>query len=574
MFDKRLMKLCPESRKYIIGNIVLQWLELVLNAVMIGIVSFLIEELAESGRWDADLLLPVLLITVIARFFITRGAVRMSWLASSTVKKKLRGLIYDKLLRLGERYHEHVTTAELVQESVEGTEQLESYFGQYVPQFFYAFLAPLTLFVLFGIRGSWKTALVLLIAVPLIPGAIMMVQKIAKRILSRYWGKYTELGSSFLENLQGMTTLKTYQADAYKNEQMNRESEEFRRVTMMVLTMQLNSVTIMDFVAYGGAAIGIIIASGEFLNGRIGIADAIFMILLSADFFLPMRRLGSYFHVAMNGMAASDRIFRFLNTEDPAEGSLSAAHGDIVMDRVSFSYDGEREVLHEISLKAVEHQFIGIVGESGSGKSTIASMIMGRIQPTSGTVSLAGIPIAEIKRDSLMKEITAISSGSVFFKGTLRENLSVNGEYSDQEMIQALAKAQLHELLNNGKGLDTELLENAENLSGGQRQRLAIARAYLLNSPVWILDEATSNIDSESEELILNSILAERNRRTLIFITHRLANTAAADHIYCLKDGKVAEHGTHRELLAQDGEYAKLWNTQIFLEQYGKEEPK
>lgn len=312
MFDKRLMKMCPESRKYIFGNIMFQWAELITNAVMIGIIAMLVEGIYERSE-DAQTVsrkLCILLVMLIIRWFAAKGATRMSYLALKTVKRVMREQIYKKLLRLGNTYREHIATAELVQESVEGVEQLESYFGQYVPQFFYAFLAPVTLFFLFGAAGSFRVAAVLLVCVPLIPGAIMMVQKIAKKLLSKYWDQYAKLGSTFLENLQGMTTLKTYRADEFKNEQMNAESEYFRVVTMKVLTMQLNSIIIMDFFAYGGAALGIALAGKAFQDGSTSLAAVSFMILLSADFFLPMRRLGSYFHVAMNGMAASDRIFR------------------------------------------------------------------------------------------------------------------------------------------------------------------------------------------------------------------------------------------------------------------------
>ena len=330
MFDKRLMALCPESKKYIAGNIILQWLELFLNAVMIGLIALSAEKLyrGELTPRGAVPSLVIIAVTILIRFFVTRFAVRMSYLASRTVKRKLRDLIYKKLLKLGMSYREKVTTAEIVQESVEGVDQLESYFGQYVPQFFYAFIAPVTLFILFAAAGSWQTGLVLLLFVPLIPGTIMMVQKIAKKILAKYWGQYTQLGSTFLENLQGMTTLKIYQADEFKNEQMNKESEHFRVVTMKVLTMQLNSIIIMDLLAYGGTAVGIVLATRSFAEGTLGLARCLFMILLSADFFLPMRKLGSYFHVAMNGMAASDRIFRFLELEEPAELMLISTHPD------------------------------------------------------------------------------------------------------------------------------------------------------------------------------------------------------------------------------------------------------
>ena len=574
MFDKRLMQMCPESRKYIIGNIILQFLELCCNAVMIVTVALAVQNLYEKKWGMNDLLLPaaVIVATVILRFFTTKYAARMSYLASRTVKRVMREKIYGKLLRLGTSYREHVTTAELVQESVEGVEQLESYFGQYVPQFFYAFMAPLALFFLFGFGGSWKVAAVLLVCVPLIPGAIMMVQKIAKKILSKYWGQYTKLGSTFLENLQGMTTLKTYQADEYKNKQMNEESEHFRKVTMAVLTMQLNSVTIMDFVAYGGAALGILLAALAFVKGELGLFNVIFMILLSADFFLPMRRLGSYFHVAMNGMAASDKIFKFLSEDEPAEKKETLSDGDIELRDVHFSYDKDREILHGVNIKIPKNGFIGIVGESGSGKSTVASLIMGRNTIDGGSLRTDGKEISIVSEDSLMKTITYIGFGSVFFKGTVKENLLLaDKSASDEKLWQVLSDCNLAEFLKSENGLDTLLLENAGNLSGGQKQRLALARAILHDSPVYIFDEATSNIDVESEEAILKQIHALAKEKTVVMISHRLANVVNADRVYCMENGNVAEAGTHEELLAKNGVYAKLWRTQQALETYGKE---
>ena len=574
MFDKRLMQMCPESKKYIVGNIVLQFLELCCNAVMIAAIALSVQKLYERA-WERGVLIlaaAVIAATVIARFFTTKYAIRMSYLASRTVKRVMRERIYGKLLRLGTSYREHVTTAELVQESVEGVEQLESYFGQYVPQFFYAFMAPIMLFFLFGFGGSWKVAAVLLICVPLIPGAIMMVQKIAKRILSKYWGQYTKLGSTFLENLQGMTTLKTYQADEFKNIEMNRESENFRRVTMAVLTMQLNSVTIMDLVAYGGAALGILLAVRAFLAGQLGLANVVFMILLSADFFLPMRRLGSCFHVAMNGMAASDKIFAFLSEDEPAEKSEQASGGDIELKGVHFSYDADREILHGVDIRIPENGFVGIVGESGSGKSTVASLMMGRNTVAAGELLVGGRNINTISEDSLMRHITYVGTGSVFFKGTVRENLLLaKPEAADDELWQVLTDCALADFLRGENELDTELLENAGNLSGGQKQRLALARAILHDSPVYIFDEATSNIDVESEEAILAQIRRLSGSKTVVMITHRLANVVNADTVFVLDGGRVSEHGTHEELIGKNGVYAKLWRTQSALENYGRE---
>ena len=577
MFDKRLTDLCPESKKYIAGNIILQWLELCMNAVMIGLIASGAEklyrgELTPRGFAPA---LAIIAVTIVIRFFTSRYAVRMSYLASRTVKRKLRDLIYKKLLRLGMSYREKVTTAEIVQESVEGVDQLESYFGQYVPQFFYAFIAPLTLFVLFVAAGSLQTGLILLLCVPLIPGTIMMVQKIAKKILAKYWDQYTHLGSTFLENLQGMTTLKIYQADDYKHAQMNKESEHFRVVTMKVLTMQLNSIIIMDLLAYGGAAFGIILATRGFVTGQLNLAPCLFMILLSADFFLPMRKLGSYFHVAMNGMAASDRIFKFLEIEEPEKKTVQLPKdgGNFLLKSVSFSYDGSREVLHRVNMQIPQNSFVGIVGESGSGKSTIASLLTGRNTTENGTIMIGPDRLFECSEESLMRGITYIGSSSYLFKGTVRDNLAMGDPEADDEgMWQVLKACRLDEFLRGNEGLDTQLTENAGNLSGGQRQRLALARAMLHDSPVYIFDEATSNIDVESEEIIMNTIRLMKGKKTVILISHRLANTRDADRIFVIEEGKVAESGTHRELMKWGGAYSVLWRTQQKLERFGRDE--
>ncbi len=576
MFDKRLMQMCPESRRYIIGNILLQWLELVMNAVMILIISITACRLYDRTV-DRQWIIAAaagLAMCLVVRMLASKGALRMSFLASRTVKRVMREEIYQKLLRMGTSYRDHASTAELVQESVEGVEQLESYFGQYVPQFFYAFLAPLTLFVLFGAAGSFKVAAVLLICVPLIPGAIMMVQKIARRLLSGYWDQYARLGSAFLENLQGMTALKIYRADAFKNEEMNKESENFRRITMKVLTMQLNSIIIMDFFAYGGAALGIGLALKEFSAQKINLAAVIFMILLSADFFLPMRKLGSYFHVAMNGMAASDRIFTFLGKpeSEPKTGTLPQSGLDLCLKDVSFSYDGQRQVLSEISLVVKSGSFYGIVGESGSGKSTIASLVMGRRRGFTGRITLGGQDLDSLSQTSLLSAVTCVSPQSAFFKGTIRENLALaDPEACDEKMLEVLALCRLEDLKDKeGALLDVELLENAKNLSGGQKQRLALARALLHDSPLYIFDEATSNIDRESEEAILSVIAGLKGIKTVIMITHRLANVVSADEICCLKEGRVDRCGRHEDLLHQGGEYRKLWTTQKELEDFTK----
>ena len=427
--------------------------------------------------------------------------------------------------------------------------------------------------MLFGLAGSFKVAAVLLICVPLIPGAIMMVQKIAKKLLSKYWDQYAKLGSTFLENLQGMTTLKTYKADAYKNKQMNAESENFRRITMKVLTMQLNSIIIMDFFAYGGAALGIALAGKAFINGDLTLQSTVFMILLSAEFFLPMRKLGSYFHVAMNGMAASDRIFKFLNQEEPEEktAELPETGLNIRLSDVNFSYDDDKQVLYHISADIKENTFVGIVGESGSGKSTIASLIMGRNTIKQGNLTIAGINVSDINEDNLFKNINYVGIGSTFFKGTVKENLLLaKPEASDEELWKVLAECNIDGFFKEQMGLDTFLAENAGNLSGGQRQRLALARAILHDAKIYIFDEATSNIDMDSEELILSVIKKLARYKTVIMITHRLMNVVDADRIIAMDNGRISGVGTHAELLEIDVVYRDLWSTQKELEEYGK----
>ena len=357
---------------------------------------------------------------------------------------------------------------------------------------------------------------------------------------------------------------------------MNEESEHFRVVTMKVLTMQLNSIIIMDFIAYGGAALGIALACAAFADGRLGLSGCVFMLLLSAEFFLPMRRLGSYFHVAMNGMAASDKIFRFLSEPEPEpekkQEMLSEDGGDIVIRDLHFSYTSDREVLKGLSLTIPKNSFVGIVGESGSGKSTVASLLMGRNTPQDGQMTIDGRDLTTVSEDSLLRTVTYVGLGSVFFKGSVRDNLLMAApDASDEDLWNVLSDCGISDFLQSEKGLDTMLLENADNLSGGQKQRLALARALLHNSPVYIFDEATSNIDVESEEAILAVIKKLVSTKTVIMITHRLANVTDADRICCLENGEVAGIGTHEELLVSCPAYAALWKTQKELEDFGKE---
>lgn len=595
MINKRLIGTVRESKKYIIGNVAAQWCSLAANIAMMTAVTGLLASLFHktADKNSGFLTAAIAAAAVMIRFICTILSSRMGYLSSKSVKKTLREAIYGKLLRLGASYKEQVNTSEVVQVAVEGVEQLETYFGAYLPQFFYAMLAPLTLFAYLCFVNV-PSAAVLLVCVPLIPIAIAAVQTWAKKLLSKYWGQYTALGDTFLENLQGLTTLKIYQSDGFKHEEMNREAEKFRKITMKVLTMQLNSITLMDLIAYGGAALGVIMAATQFRTGDVTLSGCLLIILISADFFIPMRQLGSFFHVAMNGMAASDKIFRLLDLPEPAgkTGLFPEDYG-IVCDNLRFSYgenssdeeissdkgnssgqgspsDRGREILRGIRMQFPKGGFVSIVGESGCGKSTVAAVLMGRNQGYRGSVKIGDKELSDIREAELMENITYISHQSYLFKGTVRENLLMGKpDASDRELWAVLERANLAGFLKSEGGLDTLLMENASNFSGGQRQRLALARALLHDSPVYIFDEATSNIDAESENDIMREIHGLAGKKTVILISHRLANVTASDNIYVMDAGSVAESGSHEELLAGDGIYAKLWNTQQSLENYG-----
>ena len=575
MINKRLIQAVPESKKYIALNVALQWLSLAANIVMIGAIGFFLQKLLTKTEDVTSIIVlaSIAVGAIIVRFLCTIGAARMSHLSSKSVKKTLRNKIYSKLLRLGSSYNSKVSTSEVVQMSVEGVDQLDIYFASYLPQFFYSMMAPITLFVVLCFI-NWQSALILLGCVPLIPISIALVQTFAKKLLSKYWGQYTALGDTFLENLQGLTTLKIYQADAKKNEEMNVEAEHFRKITMKVLTMQLNSISIMDIVAFGGAAAGIVMAVSQLAAGNIDFAGCIIIILLSADFFIPMRPLGSFFHIAMNGMAASDKIFHLLDLEEPQEKTKTVPNHncDIACSHVGFRYNEEREILKDINVQFPQGSFTAIVGESGCGKSTLGGILMGRNAPYQGHITIGGVELSEIEESNLMQTITYISHNSYLFKGTVRDNLLMGDpNATDEQMWHVLEQTKLAAFLRSEQGLDTLLLEKASNLSGGQCQRLALSRALLHNSPIYIFDEATSNIDVESEDDIMEQIYHLAKTKTVILISHRLANVVQADHIYVMKHGSITEQGTHERLMEQQGTYYELYHSQKQLEQYGKE---
>ena len=575
MINKRLIAAVPESRKYIAGNVLCQWVSLLANIALLGALAGLLASLAaglpERGRVLHTLGVAAAALAV--RAACTLLASRMSFRSARAVKRTLRERLYRKLLALGPSYQEQVNTSEVVQVAVEGIDQLETYFGSYLPQFFYAMLAPVTLFAVLA-PVSFPAAVVLFLCVPLIPLSIVAVQRWAKKLLSKYWGQYTALGDTFLEDLQGLTTLKIYQADGYKQEQMDQQAERFRKITMKVLTMQLNSITIMDLVAYGGAALGILLAISQFRAGSVDLAGCLLIIVLAADFFLPMRLLGSFFHIAMNGMAASEKMFRILDLPVPAAGDQPfPADCSIRCENVGFSYDPGREVLKGVSLACPAGGFTALVGESGCGKSTLAALLTGRNRGYTGSITVGGVELSRLDAAGLLENVTYISHQSYLFKGTVEENLRLaRPNATEEELWQALEQVNLAAFLRGEQGLSTQLLEGASNLSGGQRQRLALARGLLRRSPVYLFDEATSNIDVESENDIMAVIRQLAKERTVLLISHRLANVVDAQQIYVLEHGAVAERGTHQQLLEQGGLYRRLWDAQYALEHYGEEE--
>ena len=573
MIDKRLIRTVRESKKYIAWNVIYQWISLVANITMMVSIADLLSRLFANTADRENFVCTVIVVAAAVgiRYFCAVQSAKMGYLSSKAVKKVLREKIYRKLLRLGSSYKEKAQTSEIVQISVEGVEQLETYFGAYLPQFFYAMLAPLTLFIVLGFVNV-PAAAVLLVCVPLIPAAIAAVQTWAKKLLSKYWGQYTALGDTFLENLQGLTTLKIYRADDFKNDEMNVEAEKFRKITMKVLTMQLNSITIMDLIAYGGAALGIVMSVTQYSKGNVSLAGCLLIIMLSADFFIPMRQLGSFFHIAMNGMAAGQKIFRLLDLPEAEEKKADCPKGDIVCRHLHFSYDNDREILSGVNMTFKRGAFTAIVGESGCGKSTISAILTGRNKGYGGSVSVGETELSEIREADLMENITYISHQSYLFKGTVRDNLLMGKpDASDSELWEVLERVNLADFVRNEKGLDTGLSEKASNLSGGQCQRLALARALLHDSPIYIFDEATSNIDVESENDIMNEIQNLAESKTVILISHRLVNVVKADAIYVMVNGKIAESGKHRELLENKADYEKLWEAQQRLENYGKD---
>lgn len=566
MIKRELIRFMKGAGKYIVAGVWWQWAALLCQIVVVFVLAIIIQ-----GTWQGNIrteqilwMIAVAVAFMIAKAVCDRLSAGVSYQASEEVKLRLRGKIFEKILALGTSYRDKTSTAELLQLSVEGVEQLEIYYGRYLPQLFYSLLAPLTLFVVLS-QVSLKSAAILLVCVPLIPISIVLVQKIAKKLLKKYWGVYTQLGDSFLENLQGLTTLKIYKSDGYASDKMDREAENFRKITMRVLVMQLNSISVMDIVAYAGAGAGIICALLQFSAGNLQLAEMIIIVLLAAEFFIPLRLLGSFFHIAMNGMAASDKIFAFLKTDTEKNRGTQNIEGsvDITIRNLGFAYDKDRKILDGVSMDIHSGQFVSLVGLSGSGKSTIAALIAGKFSGYEGDIKISGKELNDISESSLMDSIVTVGYNSFIFGGSVRENLTMaKKDASESEMISVLQKVKLWDFLQKENGLDTKITEQGSNLSGGQRQRLALARALLKDAEMYIFDEASSNIDVESEKVIMDMIKNLAKSKTVLSISHRMANAVDSDVIYVIENGKIIEKGNHLSLLKDKGRYAEIYTKQ------------
>ncbi|PKK39956.1 Transport ATP-binding protein CydD [Clostridiaceae bacterium JG1575] len=575
MINRRLLGLVPEAKRPVAACVVWRWLALLCQIGLYALICLFLQGLYEGKLTPAfyQKALPLAALALALRALANRRAILASHRASAPVKKTIRHLLAQRLLLPGDIDPQQKEAAGAVQVMVEGADQLDAYFGAYLPQFFYSLLAPLTLFAVLA-WVHWPSALLLLLCVPLIPFSIAMVMKRAKKTLSRYWGQYNRLGHRFLENLEGLTTLKLFQADERRAQAMDEEAESFRVMTMKVLAMQLQSITIMDGVAYGGAALGTGAALFALSRGALTLGGALFIILLSAEFFIPLRLLGSYFHMAMNGLAAADRMFELLDR--PVNAVVGRKpypkDADLLVRGLTFAYDGGSPVLQDVTATFPRGAFTALVGESGSGKSTLAALLCGRQRAAKEAVFVGDVPLSALDPESLSREMTLVGYDNHVFKGTVRENLAMgNPKASDSALWGVLQRVCLSELFEGRGGLDAQIEERATNLSGGQKQRLTLARALLHDTPGYIFDEVTANIDVESEEVILRTIRSLARSRTVLFITHRLANVTSADVIHVLDQGRLVESGTHRALLAKDGVYAALWKQQDELESIRRE---
>ena len=572
MIDRNLLRLLGGNKKYIFYTVALMVVGLFANVGITASICLAINLAIHYDEYSGGAVIflwPAVCaaVGIAIRYTTSRLVGDLKDTLGRKAKKDLRERVYNKIVKLGVRSTDGMSMAGLTQVSMEGVEQLDLYYSSYIPQFFYAMLAP---FILFGITVGiqWQVALVLLCCVPLIPVSIVAVSKWAKRIFAKYWGKYTSMGDSFLDSVQGLKELKIFKADEAQHGKMNETSEDFRKITMKVLVMQLASTTIMDLVAYGGAGLGIAMSIIAVTNWGLSPVAALFLILVAVDFFLPLRAFGSAFHIAMNGASAGKKILSLLEQPDPVWGKETVEDTEIKVDNVTFSYDGKRDVLKNVTMTFPKTGMTSIVGESGCGKSTVVNMLFGAFRPKAGVVTVGGKALESISRESYYSHLAVVSYNTYIFNETVRANFMLaNKNVTDEEIYAALEKVNLLDFIRENGGLDKVITEDAANISGGQKQRLALAVNLVANKDIYVFDEATSNIDIESEAIIMANIKALSREKAVIVISHRLANVVPSDLIYYMETGELTESGTHDELMAKDGGYAKLYTTQKNLEE-------
>lgn len=582
--NKKLFSIAKQSRGWIILNVLCDLLKLLLNIIQVIFIALLIEKLYQ-GTWQArDIVVTASVIgaVIILRLILTLLANEASFHSAATVREHLRDLIYAKLLELELGYLEKTQTSHIVTSAVDGVEALQIYFGRYLPQLFFSMIAPLILFVYLS-TIHFGVALVLLISVPLIPLSIIAIMKWAKREMGKYWSNYEDLGSYFLDSLQGLTTLKIFVRDAERENLLKEKSWNFRNATMKLLAMQLTSIGMMDLIAFVGAAIGIVLGALALSNGSITLSQAIIILFLAAEFFLPLRALGSYYHAGVNGIAAAEKIFA-LTSEPPILTSFPQALPEaakkkkgleprIVFENVNFSYDKKRQILQDLDLTIEPGHTVALVGESGSGKSTIANLIVRFFDTDTGRITFDGIDLKDIPLEYLRQQISIVPQNTYIFAGTIADNLRLaKVDATRAEMIQACKIAGIDDFVQSlPAGLDTDVGEKGSKLSGGEKQRLGIARAALHDASLYIFDEATSNVDIENENKIWQAIAELAKQKTTLIISHRLATVENADKIYVLQNGRLAEAGNHKELMQNQKIYKQLVEQQAELEKFRQE---
>lgn len=574
MVNKKLVAILQGSKKYLYLNLFFRYLALFMQIGIVCIFGEVISKVFGQKIGEISLVKIVIygLLFLSIKLFCQYMVTRISFSSTKFIKEKMRRIIFAKLMddRIG--FEEKLPTSAILQLAVEGVDQLEIYFTSYLPQLYYSLTSALILFALIAYI-SINAALTLLICLPLIPVSIILIQKIAKKLLGSYWTSYMSLADIFLENLEGLNELKSYGADSYRQDLMDSFAEKFRKATMRVLVMQLNSTSVMDIIAYGGAAAGIGVALMEFSQRDINIFGLVFISLLAAEFFLPLRLLGSYFHIAMNGIAASNKLMVLIDSYDRNLGgeTLGGENIQINFDQLGFSYDGDRQILDGIDLEIKTGNLISLVGLSGSGKSTIAKLIKNSGLTYEGKILINGLEKNAYDPTSLNKKIINVDFDGRLFKGSLRENLKIAGkDITDEKMLDALKKVNLYDFFMGEDGLDTEILENASNISGGQRQRLVLARAFLFDGLLYIFDEATSNIDGPNEAQIMETIQQLAKEKAVLIISHKLINLVNSDRIYFLENGKIQDSGSHAYLYEKCEAYKNIFDKQEELCSYAK----